>query len=115
MDARLTLKPGRPGTKKLMKTYGDRLVCVRYRYDQEQRKRIKTVELIVDETDWDPFGNIPDEALVGVRVEMKEKALQKRVKSAGGKWVPKERLWHIRFVDVDRLGLRDRIEKRVRG
>ncbi len=38
------------GTKKLLAQYGKRLVCVRYRYDEERRERYKTVELIVDET-----------------------------------------------------------------
>ena len=30
------------------------LVCVRYRYDEQARKRFKTVELIVEEVDWEP-------------------------------------------------------------
>jgi hypothetical protein len=33
---------------------GDRLVCVRYRYDEQQKKRCKTVELIVEEDGWEP-------------------------------------------------------------
>lgn len=31
------LMPGQPGTKKLFEQYGSDLVCVRYRYDFEQR------------------------------------------------------------------------------
>ena len=46
MRTRLTLKPGRPGTKKLLAEYGSKLVCVRYRYDEELQTRCKTVELI---------------------------------------------------------------------
>jgi hypothetical protein len=34
METRLTLRPGMPGTKKLVARYGDRLVCVRYLYDE---------------------------------------------------------------------------------
>jgi hypothetical protein len=30
------------GTKKLVARYGERLVCVRYRYDAERRKRLET-------------------------------------------------------------------------
>jgi hypothetical protein len=41
------LKPGQPGTKRLVTQYGRRQVCARYRYDAEQRKHFKTVELIV--------------------------------------------------------------------
>jgi hypothetical protein len=54
MDTKLTLKPGQRGTKKLMKEYGDRLICVRYRYDNETQMRYKTVELVVDTTHWTP-------------------------------------------------------------
>jgi hypothetical protein len=36
---RLHLKPGQKGTKQLLAQYGARLVCVRYRYDAEQKKR----------------------------------------------------------------------------
>jgi len=54
MDTKLTLKPGQRGTKKLMKEYGDRLICVRYRYDNETQMRYKTVELVVDTTQWTP-------------------------------------------------------------
>lgn len=52
MRTRLTLAPGANGTKKLMERYGTRLVCVRYRYDDERRRRIKTVELIEEESPW---------------------------------------------------------------
>ena len=48
---RLTLRPGQRGTRKLLTRYGDRLVCVRYRYDERRKKRYETVELIVEETD----------------------------------------------------------------
>ncbi len=44
MKAGKKLKPGEPGTKKLLREYGDHLVCVRYRYDAQNRKRLKTVE-----------------------------------------------------------------------
>ena len=40
MRTRLTLKPGQRGTKQLVAEYGDRLVCVRYRYDDKQCKDV---------------------------------------------------------------------------
>lgn len=46
MKTRLKLKPGQKGTRKLVDIYGDALVCVRYRYDEESRARVKTVEII---------------------------------------------------------------------
>jgi hypothetical protein len=54
MKTRLTLAPGANGTKKLVERYGERLVCVRYGYDAERRKRIKTMELIEEEAEWAP-------------------------------------------------------------
>lgn len=54
MSSRVTLPPGRNGTKKLLRQYGDRLLRVRYRYDSETRRRLTTVELIVDEVPWEP-------------------------------------------------------------
>ncbi len=55
MRARSKLKSGQPGTRKLVEQYGDRLVCVRYRYDALKRRRYTTAEIIVDESDWDPM------------------------------------------------------------
>jgi len=81
MNAQLTLKPGQPGTKKLMQVYGARLVCARYRYGRERQKRLKTVELIIAGSDWEPADAIPDAAMVGVRIDIDEIKLQKRVKS----------------------------------
>jgi hypothetical protein len=49
MRVRLKLKPGQRGTKNLVNQYGDRLICVRYRYDEKTKKRYTTVELIVAE------------------------------------------------------------------
>ena len=49
MRTRLHLKPGQKGTKQLLTQYGDRLVCVCYRYDAQRKKRFKTVEIIVAE------------------------------------------------------------------
>jgi hypothetical protein len=46
------LMPGQPGTKKLVEQYGSDLVCVRYRYDSEQRLKFKTIELIVEKGQW---------------------------------------------------------------
>ncbi len=36
------------GTGKLTAQYGDRLLCVRYRYDEKRKKRFRIVELIVE-------------------------------------------------------------------
>jgi hypothetical protein len=54
MRTRLTLQPDQDGAKQLREQYGNRLVCVRYRYDETTRRGWKTVELLVEERDWEP-------------------------------------------------------------
>ncbi|ABB33020.2 hypothetical protein GeomeDRAFT_3302 [Geobacter metallireducens RCH3] len=98
MNARVKLKPGQKGTKKLLAQYGDSLVCVRYRYDVEKRKQVKTVELIVSETDWTPPPpKYPESALVPLRVGVTEKALQEQVRVLGGRWDRAQQVWFVRY------------------
>jgi hypothetical protein len=40
--------------QKIIATICDRLLCVRYRYDKQRNKRLKTVEIIIEETEWYP-------------------------------------------------------------
>ena len=49
MEIRLTLRPGMPGTKRLVARFGERLVCVRYLYDEARARRLKTVKLVIEE------------------------------------------------------------------
>jgi len=110
MRARAKRLPGQPGTKGLLKTYGDRLVCVRYRYDREQRKRYKTVELIVDEAPWEPPRATPaPDTIVYLRVAWGEAAVARRIKAAGGHWRRDYKLWAIRYAQAEQLDLLDRM------
>jgi hypothetical protein len=93
--------------------YGDRLVCVRYRYDAGAGMRYKTVELIIEQARWTPppphphaqepklrvddFEEAepplpPKPAEVGVKVFFRENDLRNRVKAAGGRWSKAEKL-----------------------
>ena len=74
----------------MLEQYGDRLVCVRYRYDAQRKTRFKTVELIVGQRDWNPPApSFADVALVSVRVGLAEVGLlRQRVKQADGTWNP---------------------------
>jgi len=103
----LHLKPGQKGTKRLVEQYGERLVCVRYRYDSERKKRFKTVELVVAESDWQPPYR-PDE-IVALRIDFTEISTRRRVKQAGGTWNPGRTVWQLRYDRVVALGLRRRI------
>jgi hypothetical protein len=114
--ARLIRQPGQPGTKRLVEQYGPKLVCVRYRYDDKAGKRYKTVELIVEESNYSPSQpKISPETIVGVRVGLQEIAWQRKIKLAGGKWNREQRLWEVRYDRAVALGLEDRIELKERS
>jgi hypothetical protein len=110
MRARSKLKPGQPGTRKLVEQYGNRLVCVRYRYDALKRRRYTTAEIIVDESDWDPMPSATARReLVPVRIAVHEVKLREKVKAAGGRWDPEKRVWHVPMEQVLQLGLGGRV------
>jgi len=99
-----------PGTKKFLDQYGDRLVCVRYRYDSEHSKRFTTVEIIVEESEWSsPQTAIVLPTVVGLRVALDEVKLQRLIKQAGGKWNREQRVWEIDYDQAKALGLENRI------
>ena len=108
MEIRLTLRPGMAGTKKLLARYGERLVCVRYRYDSATGRRVKAAELIA----WAGRARKPrrnDDDLVGVRIDWKESELRAAVKRADGIWRPRQRLWELSWDAVRTLGLHGRV------
>jgi|SRR5215813_6428854 len=110
MRARAKRWPGQPGTKALLKTYGDRLVCVRYRYDHQQRRRYKTVEIIVEEARWEPPPAVPaPDTLVYLRVAWGEATVARQIKQAGGHWRRDYKLWAIRYAQAEQLQLLDRM------
>lgn len=90
MITRLKLKPGQRGTKKLLAEHGDALVCVRYRYDEPRKKRLKTIELVIEESDWRPPKlKFRDDDLVSVQIGFSDKELREAAKAARGRWVAK--------------------------
>ena len=110
MQTRLTLQPHQDGAKQLLAEYGEHLVCVRYWYDERRKRRLKTVDLIVEENDWEPQTRLsPDERLVHIKVSLPEVDLQRRAKAAGGKWDWQRQAWEIRYDQVRALGLTGRI------
>ena len=93
-----TVRPGAPGTMGLLEEFGERLVCVRYRYDEAAGQCFTTAEIVVRRSEWaaPKRGPSPDEA-VWVKVEWGEPEVAKRIKAAGGKWnrerVHPQNLW----------------------
>ena len=102
--------PGQPGTKKLLDKYGDRLVCVRYRYDIENHKRFKTMEIILEENDWfKDTKRIPANKIIDLKIVYGETYLGRLVRAAGGRWNRKKKLWELPYSEAMALGLEDRI------
>jgi len=102
----LKLKPGARGTKSLVREYGKKLVCVRYRYDGTAGRRYKTAEIIVDEVPW-VARNSGKEVCVVVHFE--EKQLRDKVKAAGARWSTSRKAWKMPYKTAVSLGLRQRI------
>ncbi len=109
MKSRLNLKPGQKGTKKLVEKYGASLIYVRYRYDESRGIRRTTVELVEEEAPWQPRKRRRDDQLVAVSVGYAEKELRQRLKDAGGKWDPEQKVWHIPYGAIRGTELAKRI------
>jgi hypothetical protein len=116
MITKATLRPGMNGAKRLTEKYGRRLVCVRYKYDEETRKKYTTVELIEEVSDW--VNELSDSGLekdpslshhLAVKVEYWETELREKVKAAGGIWRPRQKLWEMRYEDIVALNLESRV------
>lgn len=107
-------------TRALFSKYGEQLLCVRYHYDLEKMVRLKTVELIVDES---PFHkakmeqdySVPPPATpyVGIVVDREETDIVESLEAMGGFWSPGDRLWYAPELYVRRVGLHQRIIKRA--
>ena len=116
MRTRLTLPPDQDGAKQLRDRYGDRLVCVRYRYDETKKQRWKTVELILEKREWDPPPpRQPEDPPVAIQVAAQERGVRQQVKAAGGKWNPRHVVGELPYGQVVALGLTDRIVTKADG
>ncbi len=104
------LTAGMPGTKKLVEEFGDKLICVRYKYDAGKKTKYKTVELIVDQGFWDPDESIGKKSRkVFVKINYSETELRTKIKAAGGRWEPDKKLWEIEHKKLKPMGMEDRI------
>jgi hypothetical protein len=103
-------RPGQKGTKKLLAEHGEALFCVRYRYDEASRTRIKTAEIIVEKVPWTPPARkYADNDLVPVRIAYTEEDLKSSAKAAKGRWNPDVKLWFIRYEKIKGTALEKHI------
>jgi len=110
MLTRRTLYPAQAGSKKWLKKYGERLVCVRYKYDPDLGRRMITVELVEEETSWQRNQNYtPKNKIVNLRIDYGEVDLAMKVKSYGAKWDRSKKVWKISYGAVQALRLEGRI------
>lgn len=95
-----------------MEKYGEDLYCVRYRYDHTLKRKIITVELIVEESHWEQNSDkIPLNKLMPVQVGYDEVRIRKLVKSVGGRWNRSKKVWELEYGEILSLGLENRIVK----
>ncbi len=121
MDVRKTIPAGQPGSKRWLNAYGNKLINVRYRYDDHQQLRYTTVEIIVEKrpyvqcsTDSHYLKNKTrttqaDNRDVYIRIAYMEINERVKVKAAGGFWDKEKRLWQLDLNKVKELGLENRI------
>ena len=116
MEVTRKIKPGANGSKRYLRHYGDRLVCVRYRNDHANHRNLVTVELIVAEhpqrtgnyKEFDTLYPHPRRHTL-VRIGYQEKQLQRAVRQRGAKWLKSKKLWQLPFYVVQEMGLEARI------
>lgn len=113
MEVGKVLKPGDRGTKRILNTYGKKLICVRYRYLKKNKKRSTTAEIIIDEKPWfycpTEKKQIVKPARILIRVAYEEIELRARMKNLGGHWNPQRKAWEIDLHVVKQLRLEERI------
>lgn len=102
-----SLRPGQPGTLKLLRTYGHGLVCVRYREDAQGQIRYTTVEVVVEQSP--VVRRLSDRKIVLVRIAWQEAQLAARAKALGARWDPAVRLWRMSLKAAKSLHLHSRI------
>lgn len=79
-----------------MNKYGDALVCVRFRYDASTGKRLKTVELIIEQSEWvPPPSRFTDETIIPLRIDVTNLPIRNKAKAVGAKWSPEKQLWFV--------------------
>jgi len=106
-----SFRPGQRGTKRLLRDWGHRLVCVRYRYNPHLNRRIKTAEIVMDEAPW----RHKKGADVGVWIQSWENDLRHAIVAAGGKWDRSLGVWILARKQAERLGLDERAKRLPKG
>ena len=76
---------------------------------RSKKSASETVELIVASGQGTPAPRIPADQKVALRIGFAEVTLRERVKQAGGKWNPRQKVWELCYGHVVALNLEARI------
>ncbi len=111
-----TMKPGKKGTQRFVREWGENLVAVRYREEPKKKKVFTTIEIIVDERDKSPTPvnrhkqlAIERKKVVAVSVKYQETELRHRLKERGARWSQQLKLWLVQYEHVVALGITDKV------
>ena len=108
------IQPGEPGTKKLAQRYGNKLICVRYRHDPLNGRKLKTIELVIEEHECQANSEkIPMNKIMHIKIAFEETQLRNRVKGMGGRWNPNLKAWQLPYGIVLKMKLEERIIKDI--
>jgi hypothetical protein len=110
-DVRKTMRPGEPGTRRHLRDWGDRLVCVRHRVDLAKGIRFTTVEIVASAERSVRAKREPHpEALVYARVAKDEWELERRLRiTKSATYDEFLNVWRMRYETAVRLRLKRRI------
>lgn len=110
-DVRKTMRPGEPGTRRHLRDWGDRLVCVRHRVDPAKGLRFTTVEIVASaKRPTQPRREPHPDALVYARVGRDEWELERRLRTTkSATYDPALNVWRMRYETAVRLRLKRRL------
>lgn len=100
-----TMQPGDRGAVRLMRQYGDALVCVRYRTSGTGEERLTTIELVVERA----VIRKRSDDIVAFKIKDNEAQLRREALRRGASFDPRSRLWKLPRHEVISMGLFHRI------
>lgn len=93
--------PTQNGAKRLLRRYGDQLVCVRHRLSDDGKVRHTTIELLIEST---PVAS-RTRNLIAVRIPASDKGSRQLLMACRAQWKPNERLWLVPLLIAKNLKL----------
>jgi hypothetical protein len=99
---------GQRGAVKLARTYGEALVCLRYRENDDGTERLTTVKLVVERA----VIQKRDDPVVAFKIKPEEIELRRLAQARGAKYDGKNFIWKLARSQVLRMGLKARIAVR---